>query len=207
VPSPSEAPSHSPPVARSAQPDAAIRALGEMYEAHSERVYRAAHRITGNPMDAEDVLQSVFLKLARRSGDPLSGDEAVGYFYRSAVNAALDVVRSRQRAGWAPLEDLDGSNRDAAGRVNRAERDGAEFEPEREHRLKQLRKALRLAISRLSPRSAEVFTLRYFEGMSYQQIAEVTGHSSGLVAVLLHRTRARLRKELTSYGSIVGELS
>jgi RNA polymerase sigma-70 factor (ECF subfamily) len=190
---------------------AALAALGAMFESHSERVYRAAFRITGDAMDAEDVLQTVFLRLARRDqkgSEPLSGDEAVGYFYRSAVNAALDIVRSRQRAGWAPLEDVDGATRQAAGRVTEAGRPGGlGFEPEREHRLTRLRKALRVAISRLSPRSAEIFSLRYFEGLSYQQIAQVTGNSSGLVAVLLHRTRARLKKELSTLGYVAGELS
>ena len=183
-----------------AAPSATARAeLGALFAAHSERVYRAAHRITGNAADAEDVLQGVFLRLARRAGEPLRGDEAVGYFYRSAVNGALDVVRSRQRAGWAPLEAADLAVSSAA--------EGAEFEPEREHRLKGLRRALRLAISRLSPRSAEIFTLRYFEGLSYQQIADVTGSNSGVVAVLLHRTRARLKKELSTLGHAAGELS
>jgi RNA polymerase sigma-70 factor (ECF subfamily) len=188
----------------------ALAALGAMFEAHSDRVFRAAFRITGDAMDAEDVLQTVFLRLARRdakSGEPLAGDQAVGYFYRSAVNAALDIVRSRQRAGWAPLEaaelttDSAGQSTAAAGPRTR------EFEPEREHRLKGLRRSLRIAISRLSPRSAEIFSLRYFEGLTYQQIAEITGHSSGLVAVLLHRTRARLKKELASLGHALGELS
>jgi RNA polymerase sigma factor (sigma-70 family) len=179
--------------------------LARMFEAHSERVFRAAHRITGDAADAEDVLQGVFLRLARRTGEPLSGDEAVGYFYRSAVNAALDIVRSRQRAGWAPLEaaELAAENAAVLGEGGRSR----EFEPEREHRLKGLRRSLRLAISRLSPRSAEIFTLRYFEGLSYQQIADVTGNSSGLVAVLLHRTRARLKKELSTLGHVAGEMS
>ena len=176
-----------------------------MFAEHSERVYRAAHRITGDAMDAEDVLQTVFLRLAKRdakAGEPLSGDAAVGYFYRSAVNAALDVVRSRQRAGWAPLEEVD-ARRGGAGSRGEA----PEFEPEREHRLKQLRRSLRQALARLSPRSAEIFALRYFEGLGYQQIAETTGHSSGLVAVLLHRTRTRLKKELSTLGQSAGELS
>ncbi len=190
---------------------ARFAALTAMFEAHSERVFRAAHRITGHVADAEDVMQTVFLRLARRDFDgaePLRGDEAVGYFYRSAVNAALDVVRSRQRAGWAPIEEVERAPASVAGRSDAAGRGAdAEFEPEREHRLKQLRRALRLAIARLSPRSAEIFSLRYFEGMTYQQIAATTGNSSGLVAVLLHRTRARLRKELQGYEPILGDLS
>ncbi len=175
-----------------------VQQLGELFREHYDKVFRAAYRITGNAMDAEDVLQSVFLRLARRQEASPLGEEAAGYFYRSAVNAALDVVRSRQRAGWAPLEEAE-LPRSAANALA-----GAEFEPERERRLKQLRKTLRLAVARLSPRAAEVFTLRYFEGLGNQEIARLLGSSQGVVAVLLHRTRYRLRKEITS---LMGEAS
>jgi RNA polymerase sigma-70 factor (ECF subfamily) len=202
VPTTTPQPHDSPPPVAPPVGGADLEALGALYAAHSDRVFRAAHRITGDLADAEDVLQTVFLRLARRTGSPLAGDQAVGYFYRSAVNAALDVVRSRQRAGWAPLEDLE-----AAGKLTGSGAAASEFEPEREQRLKRLRRALRTALSRLSPRSAEIFALRYFEGLTYQQIAEATGNSSGLVAVLLHRTRARLKKELVSLGHAVGDLT
>lgn len=168
-----------------------VEALAGIFREHYDKVFRAAYRITGNVMDAEDVLQSVFLRLARRQEASPLGEEAAGYFYRSAVNAALDVVRARQRAGWAPLEEAE-LPRAAAALA------GAEFEPERDRRLKQLRKTLRLAVARLSPRAAEVFTLRYFEGLGNREIAELLGSSQGVVAVLLHRTRYRLRKEITS---------
>lgn len=174
--------------------------LAELFREHYDKVFRAAYRITGNAMDAEDVLQSVFLRLARRQEAEPLGEEAAGYFYRSAVNAALDVVRSRQRAGWAPLEIADTELPRSAVQALA----GAEFEPERERRLKQLRKTLRLAVARLSPRAAEVFTLRYFEGLGNQEIARLLGSSQGVVAVLLHRTRYRLRKEITS---LMGEAS
>jgi RNA polymerase sigma-70 factor (ECF subfamily) len=177
---------------------AAIDALAELFREHYDKVFRAAYRITGNAMDAEDVLQSVFLRLARRQEASPLGEEAAGYFYRSAVNAALDVVRARQRAGWAPLEETE-LPRSAIATLT-----GAEFEPERERRLKQLRKTLRLAVARLSPRAAEVFTLRYFEGLGNQEIARLLGSSQGVVAVLIHRTRYRLRKEITS---LMGEAS
>lgn len=172
--------------------------LAALFETHYEKVFRAAYRITGNAMDAEDVLQSVFLRLARRQERAPLGEEAAGYFYRSAVNAALDVVRARQRAGWAPLEEAE-LPRAAIGAVT-----SGEFEPEKERRLKQLRKTLRLAVARLSPRAAEAFTLRYFEGLGNQEIARLMGSSQGVVAVLLHRTRFRLRKEITS---LMGEAS
>lgn len=187
-----------PPPAGSASPSDPAELLAELFREHYDKVFRAAYRITGNAMDAEDVLQSVFLRLARRQESSPLGEEAAGYFYRSAVNAALDVVRSRQRAGWAPLEEAE-LPRAAAQALA-----GAEFEPERERRLKQLRKTLRLAVARLSPRAAEVFALRYFEGVGNQEIARLLGSSQGVVAVLLHRTRYRLRKEITS---LMGEAS
>lgn len=154
------------------------------YAAQAPKVYRAAYRITGSPVDAEDVVQTVFLRLLQRPEVPF-GEGGAGYLYRSAVHAALDVLRARQRAGWVPLEDPDGATDPAPG-------------PERDEEQRRQRRALRRALSRLSPRAAEIFALRYFEGFGNREIAELTGTSQGVVAVLLHRTRARLRKELAA---------
>jgi RNA polymerase sigma factor (sigma-70 family) len=168
-------------------PEGGFARLERFWSEHSEAVFRAAYRVTGNPADAEDVLQTVFLRLARR-GDGELDDQAGGYLYRSAVNAALDVVRSRQRAGWVPLEPAAGEPAIAS----------PEPGPERERAGRELRANLRLAMARLSPRAAEIFALRYFEGMPNREIADLLGISQGVVAVLLHRTRARLRKELAA---------
>src|SRR5919201_6533142 len=62
---------------------------------HKERVFRAAYRVTGSVSDSEDVVQSVFLKLARRELGEMGEDiqNIGGYLHRAAVNAALDLVR------------------------------------------------------------------------------------------------------------------
>ena len=145
------------------------------------------------------MLQTVFLRLARRAGAGgdsggrgIDENEAGGYLHRSAVNAALDIVRSRQRAGWVPLEPAVDGGGAADTHASSAP------DPEHVQRNRELRANLRLAIARLSPRSAEIFALRYFEGLSNREIASLMGASQGLVAVLLHRTRARLRKELAA---------
>ncbi len=167
--------------------------LEAIWSDHSKAVFRTAIRVTGNAADAEDVVQTVFLRLARR-GEAKLGDAVGGYLHRSAVNAALDVLRSRQRAGWVPLEPSDGLGEPAAPGPD----------PERLESLRRLRGNLRLAISRLSPRAAEMFALRYFEGIGNLEIARLFGVSQGAVAVLLHRTRARLRRELAA---LTGEAS
>ena len=161
--------------------------LERCWSDHSQKAFRAAYRVTGSASDAEDVVQTVFLRLARRPADDPLGEAAGGYLHRAAVHAALDVVRSRQRAGWVPL--------DAAGDPPGLAPDS---DPERTGRVRELRRALRLAIARLSPRTAELFALRYFEGLGNSEIAAMAGLSQGVVAVLLFRARARLRKELTA---------
>lgn len=168
----------------SAPPPELDGAVERFYAAQAPKVYRAAHRITGSAADAEDVVQSVFLRLLQRTDVPL-GDDGAGYLYRSAVHASLDLLRARRRAAWVPLEEPDGAADPAPG-------------PEQDEEQRRLRRALRSALSRLSPRAAEMFALRYFEGLGNREIAELLGTSQGVVAVLLHRTRARLRKELAA---------
>src|SRR5438105_12140731 len=66
--------------------------LERAFRAHHRLVFRTAYRITGNAGDAEDVLQTVFLRLLRRSrsASPLESPES--YLRRAAINAALDVI-------------------------------------------------------------------------------------------------------------------
>jgi RNA polymerase sigma-70 factor, ECF subfamily len=142
-------------------------------------VFRVAYRVTGNAADAEDVLQTVFLRLLGRrpNADALENEES--YLRRAAVNAAIDLVRSRQAARTVPLLEMASQRRpsDAGG----------------------LRHALRSALARLSPRSAKVFALRFFEDMSNRQIASSLGISQVLVAVIIFRARQQLQKELRPY--------
>ncbi len=163
--------------------------LERLFREQHQPVFRAAFRITGNAMDAEDVLQTVFLRLARRElaaelgSAGLAGNPG-GYLYRAAVNAALDVVRARTRAGKVPLEDL------GAG-----EAESTAAGPQQDLERRELRRALRQALAVLRPRAAEVFALRYFEGLGNDEIARLLGTSQGVIAVTLHRTRTKLRRE------------
>src|SRR5690242_20658382 len=69
----------------------------QLFQEHHGLVYRAAYRITGNAQDAEDVLQTLFLRLLHR-GRPLDMDaNPKGYLHRAAVNIALDIIRARRR--------------------------------------------------------------------------------------------------------------
>lgn len=173
--------------------DGPLEALESLFREHHGSVYRAAYRITGNAMDAEDVLQTVFTRLLRREEQPDLSESAGSYLHRAAVNAALDLMRRRKRSRQVDLEEA-GDNL-----VDRSD-----LGPERTRGNRELKTRLREAMSRLSPRQAEIFTLRYLEGMGNLEIARTLGASQTSIAVLLHRARHRLQKEL---GSLEGELS
>jgi RNA polymerase sigma-70 factor (ECF subfamily) len=144
--------------------------------------------VTGDPAEAEDVLQTVFLRLARRPQPLGPTDYAGAYLHRAAVNGALDVVRARRARRMIPVDEAPGGEiLDGAPRAD-ADQYGRE-----------LRSILREALGRLHPRSAEMFVLRHFEGLGNREIADALGTSPGTVAVTLHRARARLRDEIRPY--------
>ena len=158
--------------------------FAELYERHYEAVFRTALRVTGNAADAEDVLQTVFLRaLARRdevdgalpalaAGSALTG----AYFRRAAVNAAVDVLRRRQIRAASVYDD---------------QAPHAAVEP---HVL--LKEQLRRAIAALDTDDATLFLLRHVEGLTNEELAEMFDIEKGNVAVRLHRIRQRLQAEM-----------
>lgn len=167
-------------------------ALETLFREHHGSVFRAAYRITGDPADAEDVLQTVFTRLLRREEQPDLSESAGSYLHRAAVNAALDLIRARKRARTVDLE--------GAGDLV----DHAEPGPERRQGSRELARRLREAMTRLSPRQAEIFAMRYFEGLGNLEISRLLGATQTSIAVILHRARHRLQKEM---GPLQGELS
>lgn len=154
--------------------------LEQMFLEHKDLVFRAAYRVTGNASDAEDVLQTVFLRLARLEQFP-EVTNLPGYLHRSAVNASLDLLRGRKDAQTFSL-DAD---------PNQAEVVSTDHGP----RSAELRDWLRHALARINPRWAEMFVLRFIEDYSNREIAGIMKTSPAVVAVVLHRTRALLKKD------------
>ena len=162
--------------------------LDLIFREHHATVFRAAYRVTGNASDAEDVLQTVFMRLLRRPPDAEAVGNMEGYLRRAAVNAALDLIRSRQAAPHVPLED-----------VAPLLPETVSLAPDRLYRSTEIRHWLREAVSRLSPRAAEMFALRFFEGRGNPEIAQALGTTTASVAVTLSRTRERIQQEFRSY--------
>ena len=158
--------------------------LEELFLAHKDRVFRAAYRVTGSATDAEDVLQTVFLRLMRH-GPAGEVSNPGSYLHRSAVNAALDLLRTRREAQHIDAEDE--PNIPQAGSM------------ERDLLSAELRDWLREALARMNPRWAEMFVLRYIEDYDNREIARMLKTSATVVAVLLHRTRTHLQKDYLAF--------
>ncbi len=162
-------------------------ALDLAFREHHRAVFRAAFRVIGSVADAEDVLQTVFLNVlrrSRRSEDPTGrlGDQPERFLVRAAINAAIDVLRSRKPA-------VDG---DAEAVVEPV----AAADHENEVWRRELRARLRSALAQLAPRSAEMVALRYFEGYGNVEIAAALNTTASTVAVTLHRARQSLKAHL-----------
>lgn len=134
------------------------------------------------------MLQTIFLRLLKGHDSPDLGPNPEAYLSRAAINASLDLMRSRTRSKSIGLEDAD----------------AAAFEstiknPEAEHVDRELQLLIREAVARLGTTAAEMFVLRYYEGYENHEIAKLLGTSHLVVGVVLHRARTKLRKEIGQY--------
>jgi RNA polymerase sigma-70 factor (ECF subfamily) len=155
--------------------------LEEAFRTYKDLVFRAAYRVTGNSSDAEDVLQTVFLKLARQ--ERLSDvKNPRAYLHRAAVNAALDLLRSKKEAQTVFLED----DAKVAAALTKDSGPGSD----------DMKQWLRQRLALLNPKWAEMFVLRFIEDHSNQEIAAIMNTSAAVVAVVLHRTRSQLKKDI-----------
>lgn len=169
--------------------NAAFDDLAVLFRDYHQAIFRIAYRITGSRSDAEDVLQTIFLRLAPNHSRANFLPNAGGYLHRAAVNASLDLLRKRARQNSVSLEVVD-FEPNAALSATSPETDLADAE---------LRAFVRQAAAKLEGRAATAFALRYFEGLENNRIAEILGTSQMVVAVTLHRARTKMRKEISQF--------
>jgi RNA polymerase sigma-70 factor (ECF subfamily) len=153
-----------------------LAGFAELYERHYATVFRAALRVAGNPADAEDILQTVFLRVLARGGDVEDVALPAAYFRRAAVNAAVDVLRRRELHAESVYDD----------RAPHVAVQPALL----------LKERLRRAIAALDREDASLFLLRHVEGLSIEELAGMFKMEKNNVAVRLHRIRHRLQAEM-----------
>src|SRR5262245_10797293 len=125
--------------------EALEREFEEIFREHHHMVYRTARGVLGNPTDAEDIVQTIFLRLLDRGISADIRRNPRGYLYRAAVNESLNVIRSRKRLILVADQD----------------RIAAHAAPEPVESADEIHRRLYEAISRLGAGWAEMLILRY----------------------------------------------
>jgi RNA polymerase sigma factor (sigma-70 family) len=156
----------------------------DIVRTHSARVYRLAYRLTGNPHDAEDLTQEVFVRVFRSLSSYTPGTFE-GWLHRITTNLFLDSARRRQRIRFEGLAD------EMAHRLP-----GSEPTPAQAFDDSHLDDDVQAALKALPPEYRAAVVLCDIEGFSYEEIAATLGVKLGTVRSRIHRGRAQLRTAL-----------
>jgi RNA polymerase sigma-70 factor (ECF subfamily) len=163
-----------------------------LVERHSRAVYRLAHRMTGNPQDAEDVVQETFLKAYRQLGRFESRANFGTWLHRIAVNCSIDLIRGRkhQETGHdaADLDTLDASDDQ---RVDPS--------PERLMLSTEVQQKVSRAMEGLTPMERAAFVLRHFEGQSIDEISRALGLKANAAKHSIFRAVRKMRLALEPF--------
>jgi RNA polymerase sigma-70 factor, ECF subfamily len=149
-----------------------------LYRSSRDDVYAYVATLLRDRSAAEDVTEQAFERAyrKRRTFDRRRGEERA-WLFGIARNAALDELRRRQRQAVLETEPP---------------ADQAEDEPDG---LELRRTAVRSAVARLSARERELVALKFYSGLSNQELARVLGLSESAAGTRLHRVMEKLRKE------------
>ena len=144
--------------------------LLELYDQYSNMVYRIAFSYLRQSHDAEDAVQSVFMKLIEGKAQPNAGKEQA-FLTRIAVNYCKDVIRSGWKQRIVPLDDT------------------IKFEHEEDSELFH-------AVMTLPDKLRIVIHLHYYEGYSFSEIASFLKIGASAVSMRIHRAKKMLKNKL-----------
>lgn len=150
------------------------------FEDHGHALYRIAWRILGQADDVDDVLQDVLVE-AMRVGQREPVTSWIGLLKRLIVCRSVDLLRKRNTGTVFSDAEFSEFNHPSSN-----------ISPEEVAIARELDAQFREMLSQLSGRQAEVFSLRYFDDCSNQEIAQTLGISSAAVATALMKSRRKL---------------
>lgn len=151
---------------------------------YGDRLYQHVRRMVQSHEDTDDVLQNTFVKVYRNFDRFREQSQLYTWLYRIATNESLTFLERRKRQRHLFMDDTD--NGISATQVAEVEVDG-EF----------IRRKLDLAIAQLPPKQKAVFSMRYFEEKSYQEMAVIFTTSVGALKASYHHAVKKIESYLS----------
>ncbi len=173
-------------------------AFTELIQAHQDKIYGLARKLSGNTEDAEDIVQDTFLKAIDKI-DQFRLESSFGtWLYSIALNQARALFAKRKQAELKPIEDyLPGGHNDQGMRAeSRMLSDWNN--PEQLLENEQLRDAIHRLVAELPYKYREAFVLRYVEELSVKEVAEAINESEAATKSRILRARLALREQLSA---------
>jgi RNA polymerase sigma-70 factor (ECF subfamily) len=159
-------------------------ALSAIYDRYEGRIYSYIYHRVGDAQMAEDLTAQVFLRMLEAIQNENAWRSSFsGWLYRIAHNLVIDHYRRRARLTHVSLDDAPTILAENADPQQTAER---QLQGER----------VRRAINRLTEEQAQIVSLRFLEGLSIAEVADMTGKTEGAVKALQYRALMSLRRLL-----------
>lgn len=160
--------------------------------AHQRAAYDLALRMLGNEQDALDAVQEAFFRAWRALSSFRGNSKFSVWLYRLTSNVCLDMLRRSGRRTEVSLMGEDGKELPLPDR---------RFDPQTELERKELQAAVRSGLARLEPPFRQALVLREIHGLSYEEIAQITGLEPGTVKSRIFRARRKLAAYLNAGGN------
>jgi RNA polymerase sigma-70 factor (ECF subfamily) len=173
--------------------------FGELYDRHMKQVSCVTRRITRNREDAEDAAQECFLNAFVHLKDFDGRSQFATWLTRIAINAALMKLRKNSGAREVPMDEPNPSSEPTAQREFRCDAP----DPEESSSLRERKRIVKSAISRLRPRARNVVELIHLQEHSIGETAQILGISTGAVKTRMFHAKIALHRMhlLQSIGS------
>jgi len=171
-------------------------AFQELFDLYSDRIFRLAVSLVADEMEAEEIVQEVFVRFFEKI-DQFEGRSNIGtWLYRVAHNASIDILRTRKKAQTSV--EIDAQEIELPMPANFS---AWREVPDDAFDQNELKTQLNQAMNKMPKTLSSVFLMRDIEEYSTQQTAEILNISPGAVKVRLHRARLLLREYLAQYFS------
>lgn len=172
-----------------------VAAYDRLILKYRERLFSVIYNLTSNREDANDLTQDAFIKAFRSIQSFKGRSSFFTWLYRIAVNGTLSHMKKNRMRRFFSLESMDDHASSNEIVESLAEKKGTE----KETLMHELHEKLNEALQKLSPKHRTVVVLFEIEGLSHQEIADITKTSVGTVRSRLHYAKQQLQASLSGY--------